>query len=210
MRVAELTGRMEAGVANETEVSILRGLTPVTKLASARWAVAGAAEAMESLGGVGYCEDSGLPALVRNTHVLPIWEGTTNVLSLDLLRSAERSDSVALLLVDARSTVAPLTAHPVLADTAAAVTRALDEIEQRFGGATDRSHREAGARSLALSVASTYACARLCAQGAWAAANGDGRTAGIAARLAERGLIASRPPEALELAMDEERQGWMV
>ncbi|MDQ3957807.1 MAG: acyl-CoA dehydrogenase family protein, partial [Actinomycetota bacterium] len=92
LRCCELTGRAEGGVASDDEKDVLRGLTPVTKLATARWAVAGVAEAMECLGGVGYCEDSGLPALVRNTHVMPIWEGTTTVLALDLQRAAARSD----------------------------------------------------------------------------------------------------------------------
>ncbi|HYP23338.1 MAG TPA: acyl-CoA dehydrogenase family protein, partial [Actinomycetota bacterium] len=77
LKCCELTGRAEHGRATPDEERMLRGLTPVTKLATARWAVAGVAEAMECLGGVGYCEDSGLPALVRNTHVMPIWEGTT-------------------------------------------------------------------------------------------------------------------------------------
>ena len=31
---------------------------------------------MEAVGGVGYCEDPTIPASVRKTHVIPIWEGT--------------------------------------------------------------------------------------------------------------------------------------
>src|SRR5262249_57968766 len=42
---------------------------------------------VESCGGAGYIEDTGLPVLLRDAQVLPIWEGTTNVLSVDLLRS---------------------------------------------------------------------------------------------------------------------------
>ncbi|MBA2725279.1 MAG: acyl-CoA dehydrogenase family protein, partial [Actinobacteria bacterium] len=194
MRVAELTGRMERGTASDEEVALLRGLTPITKLATARWAVAGTAEAMEALGGVGYCEDSGLPALVRNTHVLPIWEGTTNVLALDLLRSAARSDSLSILLRDARAALVPIRDHPAVGGTCVLVTQALADIESRMAATKgDQEAAEAGARSLAFSVATTYACTRLCLQGAWAADRGDQRTAQIAERLAQRGLMAPPP-----------------
>jgi acyl-CoA dehydrogenase len=48
--------------------------------------VAAASEVIEAFGGQGYMEDTGLPRLLRDAQVLPIWEGTTNVLSLDALR----------------------------------------------------------------------------------------------------------------------------
>ncbi len=44
-------------------------------------------EVIEAFGGAGYVEDTGLPQLLRDSQVLPIWEGTTNVLSLDTLRA---------------------------------------------------------------------------------------------------------------------------
>src|SRR5258708_31115637 len=57
------------------------------KLTTARQVVAVVSEALEAFGGAGYVEDSGLPLLLRDAQVLPIWEGTTNVLSLDALRA---------------------------------------------------------------------------------------------------------------------------
>ena len=48
--------------------------------------VAVLSEIVESFGGAGYVEDTGLPLLLRDAQVLPIWEGTTNVLALDTLR----------------------------------------------------------------------------------------------------------------------------
>ncbi|XP_050836341.1 acyl-CoA dehydrogenase family member 11-like isoform X2 [Serinus canaria] len=50
-----------------------------------------AVEAMESFGGQGYMEDTGLPVILRDALVLSIWEGTTNILSLDVLRSLAKS-----------------------------------------------------------------------------------------------------------------------
>jgi alkylation response protein AidB-like acyl-CoA dehydrogenase len=66
--------------------ALLRALTPLIKLFTAKVAVAAASEAVECLGGVGYTEDWSTPRLLRDAQVLPIWEGTTNVLVLDLLR----------------------------------------------------------------------------------------------------------------------------
>ena len=204
MRCCELMGRVEHGVASESEVALLRGLTPLTKLSTGRWSIAAVTEAMESLGGVGYCEDSTLPALVRNTHVIPIWEGTTNVLALDFLRAAARSDALETLVEDARATVDPLKGDPYVGNAAVVCRDALSELKLRgrsiLEGAGDA---EAAARSLAMSLAAAYACARLCAQGKWAADRGDLRTAATALRLAERGLVQAKPPRHLELGMDE-------
>jgi alkylation response protein AidB-like acyl-CoA dehydrogenase len=86
-RVVELLGRAEAKEATEEERILLRTLQPVAKLVTARQAVAHASEVLEAFGGAGYVEDTGIPVLLRDAQVLPIWEGTTNVLSLDLLRA---------------------------------------------------------------------------------------------------------------------------
>ncbi len=95
--VAELTGRAETagmplginrtGEIDEDETLLLRLLTPVMKLTTGKQAVLVLSEVLEAFGGAGYVEDTGLPQLLRDSQVLPIWEGTTNVLSLDALRA---------------------------------------------------------------------------------------------------------------------------
>lgn len=90
-----------------------------------------------------------------------------------------------------------------MADVATAVKRALGELEERAARMESRETAEAGARPLAMGVAATYACARLCAQGAWAAARGDRRTAAVASRLAARGLVPPEAPADLGLAFGE-------
>jgi hypothetical protein len=202
-RCCELTGRSERGIADDAELALLRGLTPVTKLLTARLAVAGAAEAMEAIGGVAYCEDSTIPALVRNTHVQPIWEGTTNVLSLDLLRAAARSGAVQAIADDLDETVAGLDDDPAVGAAVGAVRRASHELRTRWSKLDDDATAQRNARSFAIGLGTAYACARLCKQGAWAAARGDRRTAVVATRLAERGLILPPAPTDLDLAMDE-------
>ncbi|HEV3472880.1 MAG TPA: acyl-CoA dehydrogenase family protein [Actinomycetota bacterium] len=200
LRCCELTGKAEHASADGHELVLLRGLTPVLKLATARWAVAGAAEAMEAIGGVGYCEDSTLPALVRNTHVQTIWEGTTNVLSLDLIRAAEREGAVDAVFNEVEQ-IAERATHPAVAETGSAVKRALGELRDRWARLRQGSDEHSSARSFALGVATTFACAQLCEQGAWAAERGDGRTANVAQRLAVRGLVPPPGPADLDLAM---------
>ncbi len=69
------------------EAALLRLLTPLAKLWTGKLAVKLCSEALECFGGAGYIEDTGLPQLLRDAQVYAIWEGTTNVLSLDSLRA---------------------------------------------------------------------------------------------------------------------------
>lgn len=71
--VAERLGRAEiAAEATEEDNAMLRLLTPLVKLYTAKQAVAVASEGLESFGGQGYIEDSKLPRLLRDSQVLPI------------------------------------------------------------------------------------------------------------------------------------------
>lgn len=69
---------------------LLRLLTPVVKGLTAKAAIAGLAECMESLGGVGYLENEdmefNIARLYRDANVLSIWEGTTDMMAHDVLR----------------------------------------------------------------------------------------------------------------------------
>lgn len=91
MYVGLLLGKSEANVANQDDLNLLRLLTPLLKLYTAKQAINNSSEGLESFGGQGYIEDTGLPTIFRDSQVLSIWEGTTNVLSLDVLRCIEKS-----------------------------------------------------------------------------------------------------------------------
>ncbi|NXS44277.1 ACD11 dehydrogenase, partial [Balaeniceps rex] len=91
MEIVRLLGLVETNMASEQDQLLLRLLIPVAKLYTGKQASAVVVEAMESFGGQGYMEDTGLPVIVRDTLVLSIWEGTTNILSLDVLRSLTKS-----------------------------------------------------------------------------------------------------------------------
>ena len=84
-----LLGRVEVDGDDAAEAE-LRLVAPLAKLTTGKLAVASASEYLECFGGAGYVEDTGLPRLLRDAQVLPIWEGTTNVLSLDVLRALNK------------------------------------------------------------------------------------------------------------------------
>jgi hypothetical protein len=68
------------------------------KLFTAKESVAFVSEGLEAFGAMGYMENSSIPALLRDAQVLPIWEGTTNVLALDLIRALQRDqDSIGVI-----------------------------------------------------------------------------------------------------------------
>src|SRR5436305_11221361 len=67
-----------------------RILTPIAKAVTGKLAVPAVSECMELMGGNGYIEDRPMARLLRDAQVLPIWEGTTNILALDTLRTARK------------------------------------------------------------------------------------------------------------------------
>lgn len=73
---------------------LLRVLTPVAKALTAKAAIAGLAECMESLGGVGYLENEdmmfNIARLFRDANVLSIWEGTTDIMADDMVKVLKR------------------------------------------------------------------------------------------------------------------------
>jgi putative acyl-CoA dehydrogenase len=76
--------------ADERERLLARVLTPVAKYWVCKRINAFAVEAMECLGGSGYVEESPLARLYREAPVNGIWEGSGNVISLDVLRSIQK------------------------------------------------------------------------------------------------------------------------
>jgi alkylation response protein AidB-like acyl-CoA dehydrogenase len=88
-----LLGRVEVDGDHAAELE-LRLVAPLAKLVTGKLAVASASEYLESFGGAGYVEDTGIPRLLRDAQVLPIWEGTTNVLAIDVVRALAHDPSL--------------------------------------------------------------------------------------------------------------------
>lgn len=93
-----------AAAGEDGEAAYRRLMTPVTKYWVCKIAPAFAYEAMECLGGNGYVEDaSPLARVYREVPVNSIWEGSGNVMCLDVLRAVQRHpESLALVLEEWR------------------------------------------------------------------------------------------------------------
>lgn len=89
-RGVNLMDRLEGGRATEEERRALRMLTPLLKYVLGKLAVSICSEGVEALGGNGYIEDWPLARVLRDAQVLPIWEGTTNILVLDTFRALRK------------------------------------------------------------------------------------------------------------------------
>ncbi|HTA36643.1 MAG TPA: acyl-CoA dehydrogenase family protein [Solirubrobacteraceae bacterium] len=77
---------------NETDAQLFKRLaTAVGKYWTCKRAPNHAFESLECLGGNGYVEESGMPRLYREAPLASIWEGSGNVMSLDVLRALTRS-----------------------------------------------------------------------------------------------------------------------
>lgn len=175
MDVCRLLGREESGVATEHDAHLLRLLTPVIKLYTGKQAVAVVSEGLESFGGQGYIEDTGLPGILRDAQVLSIWEGTTNVLSLDVLRCVARSSGMVLhaYFSHTKSLLAGASGVSLLAPAVNAVGGALCELEEFVQVAATKapSYLELAARDLAYSLARIYTGALLIDHACWKGAS---------------------------------------
>jgi len=80
-----------AGAYDRNEHAFTRLATPIVKYWLTKRSPGHAAETLECLGGSGYVEESGMPRLFRQSPLNGIWEGSGNVMCLDVLRAAARS-----------------------------------------------------------------------------------------------------------------------
>ena len=130
---ADCLDRADAGDAEA--LALRRILTPLIKLRACRDARKVAGDAMEMRGGNGYIEEWIEPRLLRETHLGSIWEGTSNIIALDVVRAAAKAG-----------------AHRALArrlQTMAAIVLddAVDKLTERLDAALallDRAGREDG------------------------------------------------------------------
>jgi acyl-CoA dehydrogenase len=88
---ADCLDRADAG---EAEAQALRRiLTPLIKLRACRDARKVTGDAMEMRGGNGYIEEWIEPRLLRESHLGSIWEGTSNIIALDVARAAAKAEA---------------------------------------------------------------------------------------------------------------------
>lgn len=199
-RVAELTGRSETGEASEPDILLLRLLTPVMKLITGKQAVAVASEVLEAFGGAGYVEDTGLPTILRDAQVLPIWEGTTNVLSLDVLRVLGSSDKAMQIFAAEVDRCLSSVRSERLAGPAGVARAALANAESwaTTAGNAGQPALEAGARRFSMTLGRIMELALLVNHAQWSNEHeADGRAIAAARRFAasEIDLLRDHEPE---------------
>jgi acyl-CoA dehydrogenase len=188
--VIEELGRSEAQQASVEQRKLLRILTPIAKLLTARQCVAVLSEVIEAFGGAGYVEDTGLPLLLRDAQVLPIWEGTTNVLSLDAGRALDGLGGVDLVRREAGFVLQGVR-HADLLRVSARVEQTLEQAREWLVKSSERAPEalEAGGRRFALTLGRTFALALLARHAQWSLDNErDQRPLAAARRFAAAGV----------------------
>ncbi len=182
-RSASLLGRLEHGGAGDSEDDRLsRVLIPIAKLTTGKQAVAVTSEAVEACGGAGYVEDTGLPRILADAQVLPIWEGTTNVLSLDTLRALGKGGALEAIQGELDRNLVGVS-DPGLARPAEVARAALRHAITWARSAQPEPERlEAGARRLALTLGRSLSLALLTGHAQWCIEHGHGGRAAAAAR----------------------------
>jgi alkylation response protein AidB-like acyl-CoA dehydrogenase len=194
-RSVELLGALEHRPAgsghdrSDLDEPLSRTLVPIAKLLTAKQAVAVTSEAIEACGGAGYVEDTGLPRVLADAQVLPIWEGTTNVLSLDTLRAIGKGGALEALEAELERSLAAVR-DPGLAQPSAAARAGLGHAIAWVRGAMPHGARlEAGARRFAMTLGRSLELGLLAGHAQWCLDHGFGpRTAAAARRFAQRGV----------------------
>jgi putative acyl-CoA dehydrogenase len=142
--MARLSGAFDRAPLDPAEAAFARIATPVAKYWVTKRCSEVVREAMECLGGNGYVEASILPRLYRESPVNAIWEGSGNVIALDVVRALAR---------------APHAAEAFLAEVELGrggdrvLDRAIDDLRDQLADLRDP---EAGARRLVEAMAVTW------------------------------------------------------
>src|SRR5207237_7023420 len=96
--------RLARAYDDAAESAFRRIATAVAKFWVCKRAPTAVGEALECLGGNGYVEESGMPRLYREAPLNSIWEGSGNVICLDVLRAlAKEPAAVEALLGELRA-----------------------------------------------------------------------------------------------------------
>ena len=92
--------------------ALARILTPLIKFRACRDARKVTGDAMEVRGGCGYIEEWSDARLLRDAHLGSIWEGTSNIVALDVLRAIRRDNALPALAAHLRGLLADTPLHP--------------------------------------------------------------------------------------------------
>jgi alkylation response protein AidB-like acyl-CoA dehydrogenase len=189
-QTAEALRRSDGG--DESAYPLLRILTPLIKFRACRDARKVTGDAMEVRGGCGYIEEWSDARLVRDAHLGSIWEGTSNIVALDVVRAAQREGSLPALRAHVEGlcaqSEAPAELLPALDRAIALAETARQDVAQTRQAASALYHLTSAA-ALAWEAAQTGAPHRLALA-----------RAVLKHRVLPRDPLAAEPAEDAELA----------
>ena len=168
-QTAQALARSDAG--EPDAYALLRILTPLIKFRACRDARQVTGDAMEVRGGCGYIEEWSDPRLVRDAHLGSIWEGTSNIVALDVIRAVKREGSLPVLRAHVESLISNAT------ELTPAFAAALRDTMARACALAETAAREGGDVLARQAASALYHCTSAAAM-AWEASAG-----GSAARL---------------------------
>lgn len=180
-----------ASTADESAVSRL--LVPIAKLRATRRGVEMASQAVEIHGGNGYIEDWPTARLLRDAQSNTIWEGTENIICLDILRAlhSEQVMEAGFSALAGRFDCAAAALAPI----AESITAELKELREALGflSRADRDLRQLRARGFSNYLADVFSAAMLLEEANWELANCGSARKAIIAHLFVQSHLRSRP-----------------
>jgi hypothetical protein len=187
MGAADLSDRADGG--DDESAAALRLLTPLFKMHGTERARVCATEGMEVRGGNGFIEDWPDARILRDVYVHAIWEGSGNVIAIDVQRAIEHG-ALPGYLGDTERRAEIVSAGGPAAALGAVIIDELQRIErqvQALRGLDEPDARQLPLRRLARRMATVAIGARLAEQANdFAADTGSGRLGWIAARYLAR------------------------
>jgi alkylation response protein AidB-like acyl-CoA dehydrogenase len=169
------------GVINPKQ--LYRILVPLAKYRCARKGLELASQAVEIHGGNGYIENWPVARQLRDAQCHTIWEGTENIICLDVLRAMQKDHADDALFARIERALGGAE-HPQLADAAMRVGRAVDELKEAIAwlARAPEDLRLLNARRLTAFMADVTQAALLVEEAVWELAHKRSARKAIVAR----------------------------
>jgi alkylation response protein AidB-like acyl-CoA dehydrogenase len=185
------TSSLSGSHGDEEKRQLYRILVPLTKFRAARRGLDLASQAVEMLGGNGYIENWPVARQLRDAQCHTIWEGTENIICLDVLRSMVREQAHHALIDRVEGALASAD-HALLSRTKSVVaeelTRAREAIDFMLGATQEI--RQLHARRLTAWLADVTEAALLLEQAAHELrTTGSARKAAVARIFVDENLM---------------------
>ncbi len=185
----------EAGTRRDEESKRLyRVLVPLAKLRCARRGLDLASQAVEIHGGNGYIENWPVARQLRDAQCHTIWEGTENIICLDVLRSITKEHADEALFARIERALGGAE-HPSLTATASQIGRSVDEVKDAIAwlDKAPQDVRLLQARRLSNYMADVAQAALLVEEAVWELAHKNSARKAIIARYFVATRLTERP-----------------